>query len=472
MGERKEFNLDEISLYSIFRDVIKNIWVILLAAVTAWLAVTGVEGLLYVPEYTATATLAVSARGNNSNAYSSLTLTNQMAGIFSEVFDSNVLRERIAEDLGQEDIEGEISSAIIEETNLITLSVTSVNPRQAYLIIQSAIENYDSVSDYLFSNAVLRMVQEPTVPVAPSNVLNLSRIRKLGMLGAAGLAGGLIVLVSVLRFTVKTRAGARRNLDGRVLEIIPYESKNKTLKGLFGKKHRSLLISSALVSSGYVESNRKLSTSLDHRMRRKKQKVIMISSVAENEGKSSIAANLALALAEKGRKVLLIDTDLKKPAQYKIFDRPENTEHNLTDYLEGKVALNQVMFYEKKYGIYRAFQKSGVHNSVKYLDSDNMRRLLNSGRKIMDYIILDSSPMSLASDAELLMKMTDTVLMVVRQDWTDVRAVNDTVDNIRQAGADFAGFALNAFHREQFFGVSHEYRYYGYHGHRHMEGEE
>lgn len=472
MGERKEFNLDEISLYSIFRDVIKNIWVILLAAVTAWLAVTGVEGLLYVPEYTATATLAVSARGNNSNAYSSLTLTNQMAGIFSEVFDSNVLRERIAEDLGQEDIEGEISSAIIEETNLITLSVTSVNPRQAYLIIQSAIENYDSVSDYLFSNAVLRMVQEPTVPVAPSNVLNLSRIRKLGMLGAAGLAGCLIVLVSVLRFTVKTRAGARRNLDGRVLEIIPYESKNKTLKGLFGKKHRSLLISSALVSSGYVESNRKLSTSLDHRMRRKKQKVIMISSVAENEGKSSIAANLALALAEKGRKVLLIDTDLKKSAQYKIFDRPENTEHNLTDYLEGKVALNQVMFYEKKYGIYRAFQKSGVHNSVKYLDSDNMRRLLNSGRKIMDYIILDSSPMSLASDAELLMKMTDTVLMVVRQDWTDVRAVNDTVDNIRQAGADFAGFALNAFHREQFFGVSHEYRYYGYHGHRHMEGEE
>ena len=472
MGERKEFNLDEISLYSIFRDVIKNIWVILLAAVTAWLAVTGVEGLLYVPEYTATATLAVSARGNNSNAYSSLTLTNQMAGIFSEVFDSNVLRERIAEDLGQEDIEGEISSAIIEETNLITLSVTSVNPRQAYLIIQSAIENYDSVSDYLFSNAVLRMVQEPTVPVAPSNVLNLSRIRKLGMLGAAGLAGCLIVLVSVLRFTVKTRAGARRNLDGRVLEIIPYESKNKTLKGLFGKKHRSLLISSALVSSGYVESNRKLSTSLDHRMRRKKQKVIMISSVAENEGKSSIAANLALALAEKGRKVLLIDTDLKKPAQYKIFDRPENTEHNLTDYLEGKVALNQVMFYEKKYGIYRAFQKSGVHNSVKYLDSDNMRRLLNNGRKIMDYIILDSSPMSLASDAELLMKMTDTVLMVVRQDWTDVRAVNDTVDNIRQAGADFAGFALNAFHREQFFGVSHEYRYYGYHGHRHMEGEE
>ncbi|MGI6007523.1 MAG: polysaccharide biosynthesis tyrosine autokinase [Ruminococcus sp.] len=471
MGEMREFNLDEISLFSIIRDVIKNIWVILLAAVTAWFAVTGVEGLLYVPEYTATATLAVSARGNNSNAYSSLTLTNQMAGVFSEVFDSNVLRERIAEELGQDTIDAEISSTIIEETNLITLSVTSVNPRQAYLIIQSAIDNYDTVSDYLFSNAVLRMVQEPTVPVSPSNILNLSRIRLLGMAGAAVLSGGLIVLASVLRFTVKTKAGARRNLDGRVLETIPYERKSKTLKGLFRKRHKSILITSTLVSSGYVESIRKLATHLDHRMRRKKQKVIMVSSVAENEGKSSIAANIALALAEKGKKVMLIDTDLKKPAQYKIFDKPD-TRSSLTDYLEGKVPLKEVMFHEKKYGIYRVFQKGGVHNSVKYLDSDNMRRLIASGKRVIDYLVLDSSPMSLASDTQLLMKMSDSVLMVVRQDWTDIRAVNDAVDNIRQSGTDFSGFVLNAFHREQLFQQSHAYRYYGYHGHRQMEGEE
>ena len=90
----------------------------------------------------------------------------------------------------------------------------------------------------------------------------------------------------------------------------------------------------------------------------------------------------------------------------------------------------------------------------------------------MDYIILDSSPTSLASDTQLLMKMTDTVLMVVRQDWTDVRAINDAADNIRQSGADFSGFVLNAFHREQLFALGHESRYYGYHGHRHREREE
>ena len=113
MDERKEFNLDEISIFSILRDLCRNVWVIILAAVTGWFAVTGAEGLVYVPEYTATATMAVNARGNNSSAYSSLTLANQMAEIFSEVFDSNVLREKIAQELGQESIEGEISSSII-----------------------------------------------------------------------------------------------------------------------------------------------------------------------------------------------------------------------------------------------------------------------------------------------------------------------------------------------------------------------
>ena len=80
-------------------------------------------------------------------------------------------------------MKGEISSSIIEETNLIVLDVTSVNPRQAYLIIQSAIENYDTVSDYLFSNAVLKMVQEPTVPVSPSNVAELLQNSEVGDVG-------------------------------------------------------------------------------------------------------------------------------------------------------------------------------------------------------------------------------------------------------------------------------------------------
>ena len=461
MNEAREFKFDEISVFCIIRDLLKNLWVILLAAAAAWLAVTGMMSFRYVPEYTAQATMAVNAKGSSS-AYSSLSLTNQMAGVFSEVFDSNVLKKKIAKDLGEKSIDESIRASVIEETNLINLQVTSENPRQAYMVIQSAIENYGEVSDYLFSNATLRIVQEPAVPYAPSNTMNISRIQKIaGLFGAAAVAGA-IVLLSVLRFTVKTREGGKRSLDGRILEVIPYERKNKTVRGVLKKLNKSILISSALVSMSFCEAVRKTATRLDHHMQRREQKVLIVTSVSENEGKSSVAANLALALAEKGRKVLLIDVDLKKPALYKVFEKQQENRKYLSDYLEKKAGVKDVLFYEKKERIYTVFQKKGIHNAAKYLDSPEMGALIDAGRKKMDYVILDTPPMSVSSDAELMLKMADNAVLIVRQDWTDVRATNDASDTIRQTGVDFTGFILNAFFRENLWNSFREHSYYGY----------
>ncbi len=440
MEETREWNLDEISPRSVCVDILKNIWFVLLAAAAAWFAVTGAQKLVYVPEYTATATLAVNARGSSTNVYSSLTLTTQMASVFSEVFDSNVLRERIQEDLGVDSIEGEISSTIIEETNLIVLTVTSVNPRQTYLIIRSALDNYDTVSDYLFSNAVLRTVQEPTVPYSPSNVRNISRVRRLAMLGAAAVVVMALALFSLMRFTVKTPEGAKRNLDGRILGQLPYLKKRK--------KKKAFLITTPLVSMEFSEAVRKAATALNHHMRRREQKVILLTSVGENEGKSTVAANLALALAEKKKKVALIDLDLKKPAQYRIFDRPNTGRKYFTEYLSGQASLREVLAYNNILNLYTIFQDTGVRNSGNLIGNDRMKALLDSLRKTMDYIVLDSPPMAFSSDAELMMRQVDVVTMVVRQDWTDIRAINDAADEVRKNQADFAGYVLNAFHRD------------------------
>lgn len=464
MEEKREIRLDEISIRSIAVDLLKNAWVIVLAALAAWFAVTGADKLTYVPEYTATATLAVNAKGNTSSAYTSLSLTNQMAGVFSEVFDSSVLREKIAEDLGQDSIEGTITSSVIEETNLVILSVNSSTPRQTYLIIQSALENYGTVSDYLFSNAVLRIVQQPSVPYSPSNIRNIQRIQKLGMLGAGCAAGAVMILLSILRFTVKNKTAAERNLDGKLLGVIPYERKRQTIRDIRRKKKRSLLLNTPLVSLRFSEHTRRVMTRIMHHMNHRNQKVILITSVAENEGKSSIAANLALALAEKGKRTLLVDADLKKPAQYRIFDKPKTGKKWLSDYLSGKAGKNDILVRGEKSRLFYIFQESGVRGSGTLLDSDKMRSLIRACRKNTDYIILDTAPMALSSDAELLMTLADTVILVVRQDWTDIRAINDAADTIRASGTEFGGFILNAFQKEPF---AQENRGYGRYSRRH-----
>src|SRR5699024_9031564 len=128
---------------------------------------------------------------------------------------------------------------------------------------------------------------------------------------------------------------------GRLLGTIPYEKKQFTWKEILQKKKKSLLISTSLVSMVFSESVRKLATRLNHHMSRRKQKVILVTSVSENEGKSSVAANLALALAEKGKRVALIDGDLKKPAQYKVFGQPKAPKGWLSDYLSGKAGIGE-----------------------------------------------------------------------------------------------------------------------------------
>ena len=464
MGDEREFNLDEISLYVIAMDLLRNIWVILLAAAAVWLGVTGVCDLTYVPEYTASATMAVSAKGENGDAYSSLLVTSQMAEVFGEVFRSDVLYEKIASEMGVEQIDGEISASVIEETNLLVLTAASENPRQAYLILDAALSNYESVSEYLFSNAVLRMVEEPSVPYSPSNALNVDRYRKLGTLAGAALVICGIGLISVLRYTVKTQTGARRNLDGRIRGVIPFEQKAHTLKGMIKRQNRSLLISSALVSMQFSEAVRKAATRVESHMRRKKMKVLLVSSVAENEGKSSVAANLALALAEKRRKVVLVDLDLRKPALFKVFDRPKTKKKMLGAYLNGEAEMEEVIDYDRKTRLYRIFQDKTISDSGRILDSEKLEHLLEVCRLKADYVIIDSSPMGVTSDVEVLMKYADSVLLVVRQDWSDIRAVNDKADIVRQSRKDFSGFLLNAFHREPDLmdGTPGGYGYYGY----------
>lgn len=309
---RELFRLDEISWRGLCLELFRNLWMILITGAALWLGITGVHTLIYEPAYTSSATLVVTAKGESS-AYSSLSITSQMADVFGEVFQSTALRDRIIETVGEE-ISGTITCTPITDTNLLTLSVSSPDPRQAYLFINSALENYEEVAGDVFSNASLQILQEPEVPSEPSNTSWIMARRYLliaaGMLAMAA----VICLFYLLRFTVKSPDSASRLLDGTVRGTIPFES-----KGILGRKKtkKALLLNSPLVSMDFAEASRRAEAKVEYHMRRKGYQVLLVTSISENEGKSTVAANIALALAEKHKKVLLLDGDLRKPAQYK-----------------------------------------------------------------------------------------------------------------------------------------------------------
>lgn len=455
--ERELFRLDEISWRGLCMDLLRNAWMILAAAVTVWLAVGGVHNLIYQPQYTASSTLVVSV-GGQSNAYTSLTTATQMADVFGQVFQSEALRKAIVEDVGEE-IQGTISCTPIEETNLLVLSTTSPDPRQAYLFINSALEHYESVAGDVFSNATLEVVQEPEVPSAPSNTSwIMSRRYLLVLMGAAGMAA-VICLFYVLRFTVKNEVCASRQLDGKIRGVIPFEKKSSAA-GIRNPK-QALLLNSPLVSMNFAEAGRSAEAAVEHHMRRHHQKILLVTSVTENEGKSTVAANIALALAEKRKKVLLVDGDMRRPAQHKVFEVREKGMASLDQVISDKAAWRDAVSYSRHDRIWRLFQFRPASNPAALLGEAVKGKLMEEWKQEFDYIILDSSPAAVSTDAEIWMEAADAVLLVVREDWADIRVINDTVDIIWQSGKDFAGFILNGFHREGLRGTQ-EYGYSNY----------
>lgn len=458
-----EINLDSINYQGIIRDLLKNWWVIVFTAISLWLAATGIGKLVYVPEYTVSTTLVVSAKGT-SDTYTSLAMASEMADIIKEVFQSDVLLSLVENEIGKTN-QGTITCNQIPETNLLVLNVTSRDPQNAYQFMNSALKHYNEVSDYVFTNATLQVLQEPSIPTTPSNSSKLINYRNyLALLGGIATAG-IIVCLYLFRHTLKSSKNATKLLDGRVVGIIPYEKKkrDKHLK----KSKQPLLISSPIASMNFVEANGRMSSRIEHHLKRHDLNTILVTGVSENEGKSTAAANICLSFVEKNKKVLLIDGDFRNPAQYKIFDKEVLDSNPLQDVITGKTSLKDSIYFNKKSNIYELFLYHSIDDPSKLMDVVTLKKIIKQLKKHFDYIVIDCSPVAVSVDAEVWMEVVDSTILLVRQDWTDIRTVNDTVDLIWQSDCDFTGFILNMFiDDEKIHYHDYGYGYYDYKVHK------
>lgn len=441
--EDKVLRLSDINPHGLVATLLKNLWVILLLCISAVLCFTSICRLTYVPSYTSTATFMVSAKDSTS-AYNSLTTTQSMASVFVEVFQSNVLREKIAEKMPDGTFDGAISTNTVPETNLLIVSVTSSQPDTAFQAMNLLVENYSTISDYLFSNAQLEVIKDPVVPVAPSNPFNIQAHYPLVVVLAFVGACGVIVAIYLMRDTVKTPEAARRKIDARLLRTIGHERKNKTLRSQLSRKNAAPLIVNRLIKKSFIEDNMSFCSALEYHMRRRKQQVVLVTSVGENEGKSTVAANLALALAQKNRRVVLLDCDFRKPSIHKIFEVGQenvplitegllNSDEDMTDHLIPNV----------KNGITLGISKAAGKQLIRLLNNGRLAEWLQRLRGQADYIVLDTPPMLVAADVEAIAAHVDTAVLVVRADYMPTASINEGLDRLRKSAPEVCGFVLN-----------------------------
>ena len=441
MNNKQGINWAEIEPLCVIKLLLRKLWLLVLAFLIGFMSVTIVLNGLVTHSYSCSAIFAVTARTAYSTNTSAAT---EVVNIYTELLQGRFMDELIRQDLGITD--GTLSASQVDDTNLITLTVTSNSPKNALLIMQSVMNNYHSLSDYISSTAVLNPLNTPNISIITNNAYNVPKYSRVAGLICAALMAAAVVWLGLSRGTVQSTAGAKNNLDARIIASIPHENTKHSVKSA-SRKHRrkNLRVSSPNTSFAFTEAIHNVASRLEHEQSKGK-KVFLFTSVTEGEGKSTVAVNAALALAAAHSRVLFIDLDLRRPVQADFLEVRLGKNSGFGDMLLSGADAGEILSsaaVDPATGMEMLLSSRSYTEMIDLLSSPLLARVIAEARERFDYVVIDSPPLGYFSDSEVLSDLADGTLLIVRQDLVPAAEINDAIDALRACRAEFLGCILN-----------------------------
>ena len=193
-------------------------------------------------------------------------------------------------------------------------------------------------------------------------------------------------------------------------------------------------------------------------------KVITMTSSVPNEGKSSVSFSLAKTLAESGKKILMVDADLRKPvmaAKYHI----QGIDKGLSHYLTGQAEIEDIIYETEVDGFYLAVAGPLTPDPTTLLDSDAFKQFISKAREDFDYVIIDAPPLGVVIDAVIIGKYSDGALLVIEQGVIKRKVVQDVIKQLKKGEVRILGAVLNKVDERIGAYGNYEYKYsYSYYG--------
>lgn len=281
----------------------------------------------------------------------------------------------------------------------------------------------------------------PTIPIRPKKQQNIILAAFVGII----LGFALALLIEILDDRVNSPEDSERVLRLPNLGHVPLVEE-------LGLR----LIRDISSFSPLMESYRSLRTNLNFAAVGHEVNVLLITSSVPSEGKSTTAANLAMAMALDGKRVIIVDADLRRPSQHKLFK--VESSPGLTDLLVESHRIEDVLQPTNVENVWLVPAGSPPPNPAELLGSVAMQRVLESLKGRADIILLDTPPTLLVSDTIVLSSLADGILLVVSYGDTKKASVRRSAELLRRSGTPLLGTVLN---RMSGPGGGYYY-YYGY----------
>lgn len=433
-----------IMINDFFRMVKKKFMSLLLLVIVCAAVFSVYKYFSYSPYYTAyqTFTVSTSKDASASGNYYDTSTAKQLAKTFPYILTSDVLQRKVATFIGLDSIPGHIEASVTENTNIITISVTDTDARRANDTLQAVLKTYPAISESIIGKIYLEMMDDSGVPSTPDNPNRL----KVNLIKGAviGVILGLIWIFFLLLTykTVRSQEDCMKHLNNKCLGGIPRVAEKVRSKKV--EYHPS--IAAKNVDEDFLEAFRIIRNKITHAARRNHLKTILITSALPGEGKSTVAVNTALALAQEDKKVALIDCDLRNPSDGEILGAPEGK--GLIDFLKGEAKFAECVLYGKdlfEHKIPLLFVRGGeaVADGSGYLASERMSKLIEVVEKQVDYVIIDSAPAGLLTDAGILAQYVQSSIFVVKKDFAKVSKIMEGMEQVSDGNVEILGCVLN-----------------------------
>lgn len=224
-------------------------------------------------------------------------------------------------------------------------------------------------------------------------------------------------------------------------------------------KRRRVLIANKKTPFSYIEAYKTVRTNFNFITQSNEYKTILVTSATPAEGKSNVVINLALVLSKIGKNVLVVDCDMRKPGLSKYLNISLRTP-GLSNILSNQSDIEDVVFKVSDLGFYVIPAGSIPPNPSELLSSKRMEKVIKSLENDFDYILLDTPPAYVVSDALVLEKVVDGAILVVAHRQASFNAVKTAKENLEKSKIKIIGAILNKYDSKQSLKSDYDYDYY------------
>ena len=423
--------------------ILRRNWILVLAAALTGLLIGGAVAVLTKPTYTSDTELfvAIQSSGSVQELQQGNTFTQARVQSYVKTVESPIVLQPVIDSLGleqsAEQLAGQVTAKADLNTVLINISASDHSPVQAAAIADAvasslinAVENLEkprSGGSSPVNLSIIKPAQAPTAPSAPNTRLSLL----IGLI--VGLAAGIgtTILRTTMDRRIRGEAELREITDSPLLGGIAFDQ----------DAVRKPLLTQTGPQSPRAESFRQLRTNLQFANVSGQAKTVLVTSSLPGEGKSTTATNLAIALAQAGQTVCLVDADLRRP----MIDEYLGLERNagLTTALIGTADVNELLQAWGEDSLFVLTSGQIPPNPSELLGSSEMKHLILRLEEVFDTIIIDAPPLLPVTDAAVLSQHVGGVVLVVGSQKLRTQDFEKSLAALRMVDSNLLGVILN-----------------------------